>query len=559
MKYISEESIFESWKRLVVAGEAVKAPLNKFFGFIELIKSLNIPSDEAIRYNYQYHLVSSTLSNSLQDLYFFGSNVKSFTSTDIVYVIFPHGWEESVLQVFLKNSPLSIYDTATICLQSAVFDDSFTPQQVVDRFIKEYHLTNVKETFFSTEEPQIKFAEVPPNRDKLFAFMKGFIATTDASKFTIGLERSVIAANPGELTRGPLTQPLYSGQENLKCLLIANFDLGARYNITSVVNLKSISSSLHIPRNKLIYGAPGTGKSFELRKQAREAGFSEENCLRVTFYPNLSYQQFVGTYKPTPVYRSVETTTELFDSDRITKLSEPLNKEPLIDYSFVPGPFLTLLIKALKEPEVNYMLIIEEINRASVSSVFGDTFQLLDRNTEGESEYDIVFNRDIMGFMASQGLPLSKVKIPSNLFIWATMNSADQGVMPLDAAFKRRWAFEYLPLNSKEEAVADQSIIFQNKKYSWNSFRNGLNLKLKQLGVPEDKLIGPFFFNQIESLDSNAIKNKLLLYLRDDVVRHNPQSLFIQRTFSDIVNAYDAGGEIFNDTTFFAQATDSES
>jgi len=562
MKYISEQSVFESWKRLVTTGESLKAPLNKFFGFLEVTKNIEIPFGEPIRPNIQYHLVSSDLSKSLQNLYYFDSSVKSFPSTDLIYVVFPYNWEDSVFHILLRNSHLSIMDVATICLQSMAFDDLVTSHQLVHAFVDTYRLANVKDKFFiSTDDDNIVFADAPPDRAKIFALMKGFTGTTDNTKFTLGFERGVVSANPGELARGPFIQPLYSGQENLKCLLLANFDLLTRYNITSAAGISDGETSAKlIPRNKLIYGAPGTGKSYELRRQAHELGFKDDNCLRVTFYPSLSYQQFVGTYKPTPIYRTLgESTNELFNSDRITKLSDPYNKEPLIDYSFVPGPFLVQLINALKNPDEDYLLIIEEINRAQVASVFGDVFQLLDRNGDGESEYDIVFNKDIQSYMVSEGVSLHKVKIPRNLFIWATMNSADQGVLPLDTAFKRRWAFEYLPLDSKEEAVSDQFIIYQSKKYEWNSFRKELNNKLKQLGVPEDKLIGPFFFSRTESHDSDAIKNKLLLYLRDDVVRHNPQNLFIHRTFSDIVNAYDSGDAIFNDLDFSALDRETES
>ncbi len=311
---------------------------------------------------------------------------------------------------------------------------------------------------------------------------------------------------------------------------------------------------LSIPRNKIIYGAPGTGKSYELRAQARVIGFSNDCVSRVTFHPSYSYQQFVGAYKPTPIYKSlVEEGTALYGSDKVTKLQEPNNKEPLIDYSFVPGTFLSLLINALKNVDKNYILIIEEINRASVSAVFGDIFQLLDRSVDGTSEYEIEFNSDITSYLQKHGITSTKTKLPSNLFIWATMNSADQGVLPLDAAFKRRWTFEYLPLDSKSSEVNDREILFNGFKRNWNQFRGAINDKLKLQGVPEDKLIGPFFLNATELASPDSLKNKLLLYLRDDVVRHNPEVLFIQKTFSDIVKAYDNGEDIFHGVMFTEQ------
>ena len=315
-------------------------------------------------------------------------------------------------------------------------------------------------------------------------------------------------------------------------------------------NNRAESISPNIPRNKIIYGAPGTGKSFELREQAKAIGFTDNNTIRITFHPNYSYQQFVGAYKPTPIYKSSAESDSYFGSDRITRLNEPANKEPIIDYSFVPGPLLNLLVKALLDPSNNYLLIIEEINRAPVSSVFGDVFQLLDRDDDGQSEYHIEFNVDASNHLSSLGITERKVKFPKNLFIWATMNSADQGVMPMDAAFKRRWAFEYLPLNSKNNIVESRTIIFQGKEIKWNHFRARINDKLIELGIAEDKLVGPFFLNKVELKSDSSIKNKLLLYLRDDVVRHNAESLFKKKTFSEIILDYRDGNEIFQGIIF---------
>lgn len=298
------------------------------------------------------------------------------------------------------------------------------------------------------------------------------------------------------------------------------------------------------PKNKILYGAPGTGKSFKLKTEAESLNFTE--ITRVTFHPNYSYQQFVGSYKPTPIYKNIlEDTIVLYGSDKTTELENNQKREPLIDYTFVPGPFLTLLVKSLQNSEENYLLIIEEINRAPVSSVFGDVFQLLDRDETGESEYSITFNEEARSFLREYGIMQKEIKIPSNLFIWSTMNSADQGVMPLDAAFKRRWTFEYLPLDENEDQIKDQTIFYQGGEYNWNKFRREINSKLKSLGIAEDKLIGPFFLNKTECQNKDVIKNKLLLYLRDDVMRHDPKMIFKKDTFSDIVKDYDENKEIF--------------
>lgn len=340
---------------------------------------------------------------------------------------------------------------------------------------------------------------------------------------------------------------------------IANKEQLHQIQLPLAVAVAQTAPTIDLPRNKIIYGAPGTGKSFELRRQALDAGFLPENIIRVTFHPSYSYQQLIGSFKPSPVYREQAVgASSLYRSDRTTALVAPFDKEPMIDYTFVEGPLIYQLILALLNPHKNYLLIIEEINRANVAAVFGDVFQLLDRNDSGESEYEINFSPEVSDFLAGYDLSGQKVKFPGNLYLWATMNSADQGVLPLDAAFKRRWAFEYLPLDEKENVVDNVIASFQGNQYFWNEFRRAINEHLKNVPVPEDKLLGPFFMNKKELADEKAIKNKLLLYLRDDVLRHNPESLFRKSTFSDIVKDYDNNEDIFNDFTFPSKISDSD-
>lgn len=306
----------------------------------------------------------------------------------------------------------------------------------------------------------------------------------------------------------------------------------------------------NLPRNMIVYGAPGTGKSFlleEIRKDNKEnisCNFKHDKLYRrVTFHPGYSYNKFVGNYKP---------------------ISEGEN----IKYKFVPGPFLELLCYARQNPEHNFLLLIEEINRANVAEVFGDIFQLLDRvssqkegeDKKGESEYPIVFSEEIMNFLYKNNIVSSRteqVKIPHNLYIWATMNSSDQGVMPLDTAFKRRWNFKHIKLNENEDETREWEIELnflaeedfdKKKSIKWNQFRSIINKRLKEKNIPEDKLIGPFFLSEEEMQNnSDAFKNKLLMYLREDVLRHNYNYLFKNDlyTFSDIIEAYENGENIF--------------
>lgn len=285
-------------------------------------------------------------------------------------------------------------------------------------------------------------------------------------------------------------------------------------------------------RNRIIFGAPGTGKSHtaNLDANALLLGSRKEKCPltdddkktkaghmeRVTFHPEYSYYDFVGSYKP--VMKNV-------------KVEGKDATERKIEYDFVPGPFARILVKALKDKEHPYLLLIEEINRARVAAVFGDIFQLLDRTKGGESEYSICLSEDLKEHLKEQGLPLNELMLPPNLYIWATMNSADQGVYPLDTAFKRRWSMEYLDIDSGKE------------EDDWNQIRTGINKLLIEKGhVNEDKLMG-YYFLKAEERDTEdhlkeALAGKVLMYLFDDAAKPCRKDIFKEinkaRIYSDL-------------------------
>lgn len=260
---------------------------------------------------------------------------------------------------------------------------------------------------------------------------------------------------------------------------------------------------------------------------------------RVTFYDGYTYGQFVGMYKP----------VTLDNGD--------------ISYEYIPGPFMKQLVLAYKNSKDKFCLLIEEINRAKADKVFGNIFQLLDRNSQGESEYPISVSKeqykylkenldeeeDILERIENEGLYL-----PNNLYIWATMNSADDGVQPLDTAFKRRWKFNYISLNANEKAFGNEKefIIgkYKGEFVFWNKFRKALNTKLKDR-ITEDRLIAPFFispndFDENSELEKKVLNQdifieKVLMYIFDDLLRHYPkkrEQIFKNgiSTFSDIVD-----------------------
>ncbi|MCD8103952.1 MAG: AAA family ATPase [Lachnospiraceae bacterium] len=304
--------------------------------------------------------------------------------------------------------------------------------------------------------------------------------------------------------------------------------------------------------NRILFGAPGTGKSFTINKERREllGDDNEIDYERVTFHPDYSYANFVGTYKPVPCKDSE-------GKDAIT-------------YKYVPGPFMRVYVKALKNARTNtpkpFLLIIEEINRADVAAVFGDVFQLLDRDDNNISEYPIQASEDIKKYLADElgGNPdnYSTIRIPDNMFIWATMNSADQGVFPMDTAFKRRWDFDYLGIDENDLDLHGKYVVvgsIAQQRIEWNSLRKAINDFLADSKINEDKQLGPYFISRNivvpddggENINSDifckVFKSKVLMYLFDDAAKQKRPKMFEgsargQNRYSQICEAFDEQG-----------------
>lgn len=307
-------------------------------------------------------------------------------------------------------------------------------------------------------------------------------------------------------------------------------------------------------RNRIIFGAPGTGKSYQINLELRLLLKDGGRYERVTFHPDYSYANFVGTYKPVPYLQG--------DGQRG------------ITYEYVPGPFSRVLVEALKNSTDNcetkpHVLVVEEINRANMAAVFGDVFQLLDRNDLNVSEYPIHVSDDMKKYLAKElggnESDYNEIRLPDNLFIWATMNSADQGVFPMDTAFKRRWDFTYLSVDANEEKIKDAVVTMgignYMQKISWNELRKAINSELLKFGVNEDKLMGTFFVSKkvIDTINNDGgeqfrrvFKNKVLMYLFDDAAKRKASQLFSgcanNKIYSEILREFDRKGiEIFMD------------
>lgn len=302
------------------------------------------------------------------------------------------------------------------------------------------------------------------------------------------------------------------------------------------------------PRNRIVFGAPGTGKSFRLKDDCRALlANTTGGYERVTFHPDYTFSQFVGAYKPVT------------------------DDEGNIRYDFVPGPFMRVYVKAIKSGRTDnpqpFILVVEEINRAKVAAVFGDVFQLLDRDALGVSEYEIEVAEDIKKYLAAElgGDPdnYCQIRIPDNMFIWASMNSADQGVFPMDTAFKRRWSFEYLGINENESKIRGSIMLGEDdiQVVEWNILRKAINEKLaSEYRVNEDKLMGPFFLPKtiittVSDTDDtiadtdlflDTFKSKVIMYLYEDAAKQHKHKLFAgcpdTTKYSAVCEAFDKIG-----------------
>ena len=293
---------------------------------------------------------------------------------------------------------------------------------------------------------------------------------------------------------------------------------------------------------QIYYGAPGTGKS----KTIKDLTFGE-SVIRTTFHPDSDYASFVGTYKP--ITEEVDLR-DCYGKKVIDDDTKEVVKEERIAYQFIPQAFLEAYVKAWKKlgSSKKQYLIIEEINRGNCAQIFGDLFQLLDRNEYGFSDYPIVADKDMQKYLEKEfaGWEITnkdeinqlygeanmvnlimkgeRLVLPSNLYIWATMNTSDQSLFPIDSAFKRRWDWKYVPIregrDKENNAPLNWYINTGDKQYKWWSFISKVNELIGSLTNSEDKKLGYFFCKAKDGeIDADLFVSKVIFYLWNDVFK----------------------------------------
>ena len=284
---------------------------------------------------------------------------------------------------------------------------------------------------------------------------------------------------------------------------------------------------ISIPLQQIFYGAPGTGKSHKIKDDVDVKAADEKNLVfRTTFHPDSDYSTFVGAYKPTIAKKAVRNVA----GDIVQKDKEEVY-EDCISYSFVPQAFLQAYVAAWNNLDEKVFLIIEEINRGNCAQIFGDLFQLLDRDEDGWSEYPIMADRDLAKYLNGKdedgllvltnkdGIKDGKLCLPKNLHIWATMNTSDQSLFPIDSAFKRRWDWVYMPI---ADAKKNYVIEIDNDQYDWWSFLTAINTIIESTTHSEDKKLGYFFAKAKDcKITANTFVGKVIFYLWNDVFKDN--------------------------------------
>lgn len=290
---------------------------------------------------------------------------------------------------------------------------------------------------------------------------------------------------------------------------------------TDITNNNTTSRRLTGGKNILFYGVPGVGKSHQIAKQYCA---DTRRIERVVFHPDYTYSDFVGQILPRVVDGNLK-------------------------YIFTPGPFTKMVEKAWKDPGNYYYLIIEEINRGNAPAIFGEIFQLLDRKDSdnypedivGESEYGIS-NYDVAEIV--YGDSQHEVKIPSNMFVLATMNTADQNVFTLDTAFQRRWEMEHIPnkfIFEKGNHAMDE---IQGSCLDWGTFATVINNQIieinRDINSSEDKRLGAYFIKKNE-LEAHTFAEKVLKYLWDDAFKMDKEAVFDAKfgSLEEVIETYE--------------------
>ena len=538
MKYISLDSVVAAFSN------NTQKTTDGFWGIIAILFSLNGKIADCK----VYELDGQKIANQLERWFSVRDTYKVYNSSASWFVMFSSQWKEQ-LSIFLKQG-VNIYDVITWAYQHVPFENEPTKQELLSKFMSDTSLSIEElKNLFDFSHRDILFSDYNfSQQQKINEFEQRF--GENGNNNSIKSNGSYIVAEAGMFQRAPFTQTLYASNENFKCLMITNASPTDYYpayfcNGSTKGSLNS-TRLLNEPLQIIYYGAPGTGKSYAIDNATAQYG-----SVRTTFHPDSDYASFVGAYKPT--MEDVPINSIYGESVQFAtgKNGHPGTEKKIV-YKYVPQAFLKAYVAAWSNLSEPYFLVIEEINRGNCAQIFGDLFQLLDRNNSGSSSYAIHADEDIMQFLGSDSKGFAALSdeqkdairsfvltkdsgatvdlgqkildgelllLPPNLYIWATMNTSDQSLFPIDSAFKRRWNWRYMPIDTQKE---NWTFEIKGTRYSWGQFLEKINPEIYSLTESSDKQMGYFFAKadpKTGVISEEVFLNKVLFYLWTDVFK----------------------------------------
>lgn len=494
--YISKEQLL---KNREIIKQSTNNKIDTFVGIILLLLS----SEKITELYYKANMtIFSNNANSAFTL----KEIQVRTGEKYWYALFTPTWAERSLKNFLLGKKINIDILLTTIFWQK--DKNF----ILKQKSKLKNLIGLKDfSVLFDDNQELNYSENQSiNRDELLKALKGKDLDNN---FTIKYDGQFIQKTAGDLNAAVFGQTLYSGLDIKKIINIFEFDIVDEFKFNSIFyfdnDIKEQLLSTHQKaQNLLLYGVAGVGKSHTISKII---GNNEQFVERIVFHPDYLNADFVGQIMP------------------VIKKDNKDNNE--ITYEFKAGAFTKILKKAINDRSNHYYLVIEEINRGNAPAIFGEIFQLLDRNENGESSYKISHEMIAKAVFDNENKP---IYIPNNLTILATMNTADQNVFTLDTAFQRRWTMRMIENNIQECHYKDDVIL--DTGITWERFNTVINNFILQTNKDslssEDKRLGAYFVRQDElTLPENmengiAFAEKVIKYLWDDVFKFNKSVLF---------------------------------
>ena len=488
MKYFDVKTVVESYSGFQ------NCMTNKSWGYLALLKGCN----ETISPLIPYEVNMDVVSNFLEDIFNLSQTKRIYDGGRSLFVVFSNKWEKYFNDQG-RYSP-NLFDVAIWAYRRKGFPENFSTDDIITSFSIEFNIPyQIIKDSFNTQSKNITFTNSLYRESALKNELS--LIGVDVSTNNIDARKGGVVASPGEISRGPFIQTLYAGLDITDYVLILQSNYNSLYGYSSDNELTKKDSSEW--SQKIYFGTPGSGKSWTIKQEYEQ---DDTKVFRTTFHPDTDYASFVGCYKPVKD-----------DED-----------EKKIVYEFVPQAFTDAYVAAWSDLDNPYYLIIEEINRGNCAQIFGDLFQLLDRNKYGYSEYPIKADHDLRDYLEenlpedSEGIRDGKICLPPNLSIIASMNTSDQSLFPMDSAFKRRWSWEYVPIDYENSESGAFTITIGGETYNWHTFLKAVNKKIKAVTSSEDKQMGNFFIKS--SVDEKEFCDKVMFYLWSEVGKDNYQT-----------------------------------